>query len=381
MENNYLVIFCSHVDSEQKKEVVIETLKELRDEFIDVCFSTHSLQYLDEISQHVKFTIYDSNNEYVLKNDYLSNTDLIGEDFFNFGISSYNKGESFGNVLDFNPGSPHSKSALILLKNGLVISKSNHYKWTIYLEYDIPSPEFGYKKFFEDRISLLKDSNKKCYYYNNDWNDDQFRFLWGGFFIFDTNAVFGNKLMTETDWFSNRRSWIKTFKIGWFESVVEYILNSSFTTEEIINKPITEDCYKEWGISNYSELSRFKYEQTYYKNKNDSRKFFTVNLYPAKKEDRYVIVLFSYNSHPDYQINVKNLMIKNSESDILLVENLSVSNRGWYFQIVELEKNITGILELSCYIDNGLETITYNEELNLDHIENIHNKLRRIEFT
>jgi hypothetical protein len=74
-------------------------------------------------------------------------------------------------------------------------------------------------------------------------------------------------------------------------------------------------------------------------------------------------------------------MIKNSESDILLVENLSVSNRGWYFQIVELEKNITGILELSCYIDNGLETITYNEELNLDHIENIHNKLRRIEFT
>ena len=36
MEENYLVILGSHVDSEKKRDVVIETLKHFKEENIDV---------------------------------------------------------------------------------------------------------------------------------------------------------------------------------------------------------------------------------------------------------------------------------------------------------------------------------------------------------
>ena len=66
MNNNYLVIFAAHVDSENKKIETIKTLKHLKESNIDVCLSTHSNLYLDELSQYVKYVFYDSNNEFLI---------------------------------------------------------------------------------------------------------------------------------------------------------------------------------------------------------------------------------------------------------------------------------------------------------------------------
>jgi hydroxymethylpyrimidine pyrophosphatase-like HAD family hydrolase len=71
--NNYLVIFSAHVDSENKKNETIETLKQLKESNIDVCLSTHSNLYLDELAQYVKYVIYDDNNEFLILQDYIDN--------------------------------------------------------------------------------------------------------------------------------------------------------------------------------------------------------------------------------------------------------------------------------------------------------------------
>ena len=71
MKNNFLVLLCGHVDTEEKKNLVLETLEGFEKEGIDVCYSAHTTDYLDEISKKVKFTIFDSNNQFVTKHDSL----------------------------------------------------------------------------------------------------------------------------------------------------------------------------------------------------------------------------------------------------------------------------------------------------------------------
>ena len=155
---------------------------------------------------------------------------MIDDDCEKFGVSTYRRYESFGTVIERFPGSPHSKSALLLLKNGLNVSYLNHYKWTIYLEYDIKSPILGYKNFLDNIVNNLESSGKKCFYYENTNN---YVFLWGGLFVFDTERLYNNKILMNTDWFSSSRNWIKTFKLGFFESVVEFLFSESFDDSEI----------------------------------------------------------------------------------------------------------------------------------------------------
>jgi hypothetical protein len=77
INNNYLVIFSAHVDSENKRDETIETLKHLKESNIDVCLSTHSNLYLDELSQYVKYVVYDNNNEFLMIQDYVDNCNHI----------------------------------------------------------------------------------------------------------------------------------------------------------------------------------------------------------------------------------------------------------------------------------------------------------------
>jgi len=160
--NNYLVIFSAHVDSEIKKIETIKTLKHLKESYIDVCLSTHSNLYLDELSQYVKYTIYDENNGFLTLQGYVDNCRYI-QDPFRYGISERKTFHDFGKVSTRAAVSPHSKSALLLIKNGLILSGLNGYRWTIYLEYDVKIPELGFKHFFDYHINRLVESGKKCF--------------------------------------------------------------------------------------------------------------------------------------------------------------------------------------------------------------------------
>lgn len=378
MKNDYLVVFCSHVDSEQKKETVINSLKELKNEGVDVCFSTHSPQYLDEISEYVKYTIYDNNNQFILKNDYLLNSDLIDSDYFKYGVSSYKRYESFGVVTELNPGSPHSKSALSLLKNGISVSYLNNYKWTIYLEYDIKKPIIGYKNYFDDKIKSLTNNNKKCFYYNNSNN---FQFLWGGLFIFDTNRVFNNNLLMNVDWYSNSRNWINTFKLGFFESVVEDILKNSFFEEEITNRLIADDSLDIWGITKYIDLQKYHYEETFYDGEYDLKRFFNINMYPSVNGEKTLLVLFAHNLNGNTTVNVQDLIIKSLNQTLLIKNNLTIPINGWYYETIDVTNfNQNDIVKLTCTYGNDTHFLEVSEEIKIKHIKNIYDKLLRIDF-
>jgi hypothetical protein len=119
------------------------------------------------------------------------------------------------------PASPHSKSALSLLRNGIITSNYNNYTWTIYLEYDLPIPEKGFKSFIEKHIQELKDHDKKFFYYRNTTNGCNF--LWGGFIIFDTESIFNSNKLLKTKWYKSKKEWIKTWYLGFFESIIENI--------------------------------------------------------------------------------------------------------------------------------------------------------------
>ena len=174
MKNNYLVIFSAHVDNENKRDETIKTLKHLKESNIDVCLSTHSNLYLDELSQYVKFIIYDKNNEFLTLQDYIDNSKYI-DDVQKYGYPNGKTFHNFGHVSITTPGSPHSKCALSLLRNGVMISELNNYKWTIYLEYDIKIPRLGFKSFFDYYIDKLVESGKKCFHYETKF--DGFNFL------------------------------------------------------------------------------------------------------------------------------------------------------------------------------------------------------------
>jgi hypothetical protein len=375
MKNNYLLLICAHVDSEEKKEFVIENLLKLKEKNIDVCFSTHSSMYLDEISKLVKFIIYDNNNEFVVRNDYIKNSDLLNNNQFEFGSSYIYKSESFGKILNFIPGSPHSKSALSLLKNGIGVSILNLYKWVVYLEYDIVSPISGFKDFIERRINILQESNKKCFYYLQD--RPELNFIWTGFFICDTSIISNNKSLLSTDWFSSKRNWIKKWKIGFFESIVESILKESYSTDQIIYKPITDD-FNEWSIdveNLTSHINKFTYHQTLNKNlyfKNN----YEIDIYPSISNNEYKLNLYIGNNN-EYIIDIKNIIINDGENTIFYIDNLSANPYSWNLYPIPFNEKST--LYFTYEIVKNDNTVLFSEVIDTNNIENIYN-ISRIEY-
>jgi hypothetical protein len=374
-DKKYLVILCSHVDSEKKKNKVIETLKHLKNEGIDVCFSSHSTDYLEEISFYSKFTIFDSNNEFITKNSYLQNGDLLDEDFAKYGLSFDVQSHSFGKVIDHKTGSPHSKSALSLLKNGISVSESNLYEWTIYLEYDIPIPLNGFRIFFEERLRLLLNNNKNCFYYLND--TPNFKFLWGGFFMFRTKQISENIKLMKTDWFSNSRNWVSIWKLGFFESIVEFVLNESFGGS-IINKKITDDSKLEWGTDSYLDLSKFKFEETFFKEENSLDQRFKGGVYPSVIDDQYKIHLYVYNRTGDGEILIKKLTIKGDDKTIFEINDFSLPPFCW--NLWEIDFNDYNNISLDYVLTDSNYSKQNSEFFNTQNLKKITERLARIEF-
>ena len=374
-DKRYLVILCSHVDSEKKKNKVVETLKHLKDEGIDVCFSSHSSDYLEEISSHSKFTIFDSNNEFITKNSYLQNGDLLDDDFAKYGLSFDVQSHSFGKVIDHKTGSPHSKSALSLLKNGVSVSESNFYEWTIYLEYDIPIPLNGFRSFFEERLDLLEKNDKNCFYYLND--TPNFKFLWGGFFMYKTKQVSENIKLMKTDWFSNSRNWVSSWKLGFFESIVEYVLNETFGGS-IINRKITEDSKLEWGIDSYLDLSKFKFEETFFKKENSLDQRLRIGVYPSFVDGKYKLFLYVYNRTDDGEILITRLTIKGDDKNIFEINDFSLPSFCW--NLWEVDFKDSNDVSLNYTISDLNYSKQNSEFFKTENLKKITDRLARIEF-
>jgi hypothetical protein len=373
MENKYLLIICAHVDSESKKDFLIKNLKELKNEKVDVCLSTHSTMYLNELSNYVKYLVYDSNNDLITKQDYINNSDLLDSSelsCYNVFNIKHSFIHNFGSVIDNIPDSPHSRSALSLFKNGVIIAKSNSYKWVVYLEYDIQKPKLGFKNLIKTKINLLTKFNKKCFYYSHDFK----KFLWGGFFICDTETISKNLNFLKNNW-SSKRDWIKNWKLGFFESILEFIFKESYTSEEIEEKIITEDCYDIWNIDSYHNLNNFTFNQSI--NININKTNLTVGIYPYFNND-YKLIFYVFNKN-NFTINISNIKIKIKDDVLLDIPYLPVNTNGWYINHIPII-DYNNILYFTYDVSINNQITSFSEKFNLQNIKNIYNNLSRIEF-
>ena len=378
MKNEYLVIFSAHVDSENKKHETIETLKHLKESNIDVCLSTHSNLYLDELSQYVKYVIYDENNEFLTLQDYIDNSKYI-DNVSKYGYPNGKTFHDFGEVSISMPGSPHSKCALSLLRNGVFLSQLNDYKWTIYLEYDIKIPKLGFKHFFDFHIGLLTNLNKKCFYYETKF--DSFHFLWGGPFIFETNSVFNNEKFMKNDWYSNKQNWIKEWYIGFFESILEHILQTTFNKNEIISEIIQKNYKNFWSINDLSEIGKFNYEETFYEKNKYLRKIFQIHLYPNVDIEGKTKLYLYCNNRGGSEVNLSKILVYSDNTLHINENNKIVNPYSWFFIPIDINNlNNNDIIILSWIGLIGNEEYNHTESIKISDLENVHKNIMSITF-
>lgn len=374
MKNNFLVLLCGHVDSEKKKNLVLETLEGLKKEGIDVCYCTHTSNYLDEISNKVKFTIFDSNNHFVSKSDYIENVDLL-VDLEKYPASVNIKYESFGTIYDFRPLSPHSRSALSLLKNGTIVSQSNLYEWSVYLEYDIPTPKYGYKKLIESKISILENKNMDCFYYKNDSNG--YQFLWGGLFIFRTKHLHNNHKFIGHDWYGSSRNWILNWQLGFFESICQNIFEYSFSSGKILAESIINDSLEQWSQVDYHSIQKHHFDESYQIIEKILEKGLILGLYPSKSGNQYSINLYINYIMPE-QLLISNIAVKNENEVLFQIDELYPTPGYWYLWPIEYNNCKKVVLEYT--ISSGIYTENLSLTHNLEYTEIMYNNLCRIEF-
>jgi hypothetical protein len=378
MKNNYLVILSSHVDSEDKKNKTIETLKHLNESNIDVCLSTHSNLYLDELSQYVKYVIYDDNNGFLILQDYIDNCKYI-DDFKKHGFTSGSFFHSFGRVSITIPGSPHSKSALSLIKNGVMLSKLNDYRWTIYLEYDIKIPKLGFKHFFDYHIDCMIKTDKKCFYYRVETED--LKFLWGGPFFFETRPVFDNKKFMENDWYSNSQNWIKEWSLGFFESVINSTFDSSFRKNEIISENIGEKCENFWDVDNFNQIGEFNYTDSFLNQHKYLKKSFKINLYPhIDNNGNKKLFLYIYNDG-DIKVDLIRILVYSNTVTYINEENKTINPEIWFFYPIDITKlSDDDIVILKWTTSAESEFYGDTQSIKIGDLEDIHKNVMNITF-
>ena len=277
------------------------------------------------------------------------------------------------------PGSPHSKCALSLIRNGVMISELNNYKWTIYLEYDVKIPELGFKHFFDYHIDKLVVSGKKCFYYETKF--DNFNFLWGGPFVFETSSVFNNQKFMKNDWYSNNQNWIKEWYIGFFESIIEHTINSSFNKNEIISEIIQDNFKKFWDVNDLSELGKFNYEETFYNKNKYLRKILEFHLYPNIDNNGNRELYLYCNNRGGLEVNLHKILVYSDNTLHINQKNKIVNPYSWFYTPIDisgLTDNDTIILSWKGSIDN--QDYTTTESIKISDLEDVHKNIMNITF-
>jgi hypothetical protein len=372
---DYLVVFSSHSDTDQKKKIIEERLKKLKEGGVDVCLSTHCKDFLGEFSPYVKYLIYDENNEFINLNDYLENSRFI-----NYGrILGQNFGRFFHPGFEVEtkfPSAFHSKSALTILRNGSIISKINNYKWTVYIESDLEEPLSGYKSLIDDKIRNLEEEGKKCFYFINKYGS--FDLMWGKFLIFKTFDFLEDSLFFQENWHESKVNFMKHWGLNFAESITldsfHRVYGKDFITEEDLNESHKKYWSSNPGLTN--EFDSFKNDKI----SNHLNRNFIFCLLPEINSSTKKIHSYMYNRN-SVKVSVDALIIS-SGSDILYnLENLEILPDHWRIFEIKTEKNLDGKkIEVYSKITIEGKKFENNFSLEYDELENMHNYIMKIIF-
>jgi hypothetical protein len=369
MKKDYLVIFASHIDNEDKKEIALKTLKSLKSEEVDVCISTHCGKYISELSNYCNYVLYDYDNSLVTIQDYYDNVELLNDTNCSIGSNIFWLGYSDMGYTEIYTYPEYSKAALMLLRNGIHIAKANEYKWIIYIEYDIPSPISGYKKLIEDNIKILDENKKLCFLYEAYLYGPNL--IWPAFAIFDTDTFYNSDTMLKSKWYKNQTEWIKYWGNSGFEYCLEHCIKSTYTSDMVLRENIHNSVKKIWGVEDYANLSKSYTLRT----KSVS---IIAHLYPNKtKNGNYTLYFTAFNTsdlNKIYDVKIK------SENTILFnISEYELHPNAWWALEVPVDGADTINLSYKVIEYSGLEK-HFTQKINTKDLEKIHKYIMKFEY-
>lgn len=346
MNKNYLLVLASYIDNDSKRDIVVDTLKCLKEENVDVCLVMHSNKYTDDIIPYVKYMYYDNDNEYITLESFSEYHELLNDENCSKGknkldrpVANWLAGNNWY-VLDYSKPE-YTKSALSLIRNGNLIAYSQNYEWTIYLEWDIPVPIGGYKKLIEEKILLLKSENKKCFYY--EFDKYEIKLKWPGIIIFDSKELYNSDIINN-NWHTSTYNWIKYWGNTSFEYCVNHLIDNTFGNNVIV-RSISDECETLWGITNYIDLSRS------YNLHNRDTSNFILKICPKKIDDIYELYLIMFSPIDNTNAEILNLQVYYDEKNIINYKKFRINPGGWYLEKLPNIENVESV-KLLYQLDN-----------------------------
>ena len=253
-----LFIICGHQNTEEKKNVLIKTLKHLKEENINVCYCTHCGDYLDEISQYCKYISYVKDNQFIYDWDILKNIKLVSKKHIENYISYRDDMNKYYMTSDYIlrnylHDTYHTRPALILLKYGIDIAIQNKYTRVVYLESDIEIPNSSYRDILSEIVARLKQLDKKSFLLDRNNLERRFNVIpWTGFFVCDPNVFYIDKSFNK-NWQRNIHKFIIHYGIDFFEKIILDIVGNSGCVVDSSMKFISDH----WGTSNLNDINNF----------------------------------------------------------------------------------------------------------------------------
>jgi hypothetical protein len=359
-----LVVVSGHVTDEEKKDYVVQLLDTLKKENLNLCYVTHASNYLEELSKRVDFLYYDKNNLLMSDADYLTHSNLLDATSYNYGVFYRWNNLPFGKVI-MNTIVKHGPAVVILTKNAIDIANSNHFKWIVFIEYDIILPKNGFAQFIRDKLALLISNNKKCLLYQR----PDAAFIYPGILIFTPEDILTHSMFLKTDWYSSAKNWISTWKLGFSETVIQNILTSVFKND-ILEYNIAEDAKQYWGVDHYSKLHIYSQAHTQP----------VIRLIPHKQDENFLLNVFISNiDHNTLHISNLTVYNKSNNSIIYNITNKTMNaGEWWYFTLTSTLYDSTDIIELQ-YTSNINGMTTEKLSYDMKYIDNIYNYICRFE--
>lgn len=361
--NDYLIAFCTHINSPYKKSIVEDSLKKLNEEKLDVCISTHSNQYLGDISKLAKFTYYDYNNEYITVEDYVKYADYIDVKNCKGGTTFwFANGNGYTERL-VDP--PYSKPALSLLKNAIFVAKCNHYKWLVYFEYDIPIPEDGLKNLIDKKIVELEEKSKECFIYTANFYGTEL--IYPGMIIFKTDTLFNHDIILNNKWNLNKTDWIKSWGNSGFEHTLESCIKEVYDKSGIISERIYQDSITFWKEDNPQNLSRSSNSPVEFKD-------IVAYLYPYKNNKEEIELYFLAYNPGLISNSIESVSIYYDENIVYSLQECILHNHLDNFEILLPSPKYTKNIKL-IYTKNGDNKMCF--ECTTQNLQKIHDYIIR----
>lgn len=365
-----IICVTGYINNDERKQHVLELLKKLKYENLKICYLTHSSYALNEISDIVDYVYFDKNNLLIKTSDYMDNLDLFDDSSYYYGVSTASIWQPFGEI-KINFIAQHCPAVLSLLKDVINFSFINLFKWTILIDYDLTIPATGFRKFFEDKIKFLEQTNKKCLLYNRPTLD----FIFPCIMFFQSEQLFSNDILMKHDWYKSTRNWIKHFKLGFSETITNKIFNDVYKND-IFYENISVDSKNYWGDDNYHNLTKFHFNV----NQQDLNNI--IKIFPYKKEsgefDFFIILINSIHK----TLTIENLTIfnTNTKSIIFQLNNFEINGNCWYFN--KLNQNLfnNDVLKLECKFNYDVDNYNLIEYYDLNFKDKIYKYITQLKF-